>query len=77
MATSTPELLDFYKGDPVRHVIGRAEEKPARIHGRQKPKPRLTGRGILALIEFRKQELEPVVAEYKELLEAQKALKGI
>lgn len=77
MAVKTPELLDFYKGDPVRHVIGRLEEKPARRHGRQKPKPQLTARGILALIEFRRQALEPVVAEYKELQEAQKALKGI
>jgi hypothetical protein len=77
MAVSTPDLSDFYKGDPAKHVLGRSEEKPARIHGRQKPKPPRTGKVILADILYRMEELKPVVAEYKELLEAQKALKGI
>lgn len=77
MATQTPELSDFLKGDPAQIVLGRSEEKPARRHGRQKPKPPLTARGILELVKYRKDQLEPVVEEYKELLEAKKALKGI
>ena len=77
MAVSTPDLSDFYKGDPAKHVLGRDEEKPARIHRPQKPKPSRTGKTILADILYRIEELKPVVEEYKELREAKQALKGI
>lgn len=77
MATETPDLSDFFKGDPAKHVLGRTEEKPARIHRPQAPPPPRTGRVIHADILYRMEQLKPVVAEYKELQEAKKALKGI
>ena len=77
MAVSTPDLSDFFKGDPSQIVLGRAGEKPARLYGRQKPRPVLGQKSIRALILFRMGELEPAVAEYKRLQEAKKALKGI
>lgn len=65
---------DFIPGDPAVHVIGRADEKPARRHGRQKPKPVLGEKAIKGLIQARMSELETVVTEYKELERTDKIL---
>jgi hypothetical protein len=55
---------DFVPGDPASHVLGKPEEKPAKKHAPQKPKPIKTARGILADIEHRMQEIEPLLKEY-------------
>ena len=71
-ATTEP---DFLPGDPASHVIGKKEEKPAKVHAPQKPKPTKTARGMLADIELRLQELEPLVEEYKVLKDVRDILK--
>lgn len=58
---------DFIPGDPATHVLGKPKEKPAKRHAPQKPKPTKTARGILADIELRLQELEPLLKEYEVL----------
>ena len=68
---------DIIKGNPEHIVLGKPEEKPARVHGRQKRKPPRTERGILADIKLRKQILEPAVAEARQLEQAIKVLKNI
>lgn len=68
---------DFVPGDPANVVIGKKEEQPARVHAPQKPKPGPTARTIRADVKLRKQQLEPVVEEYKLLVQAHEALKGI
>jgi hypothetical protein len=68
---------DIIKGNPEHIVLGKPEERPARVHRRQKPKPPRTTKGILADIKLRKQMLEPVVAEARQLEQAIKVLKNI
>ena len=50
---------DFNPGDPFLYVGGKPEEKTAKKHGKQPPKPTKTARGIAADIEHRIQVLEP------------------
>ena len=68
---------DILKGNPEHIVLGKPDEKPARVHRQQKPKPPKTARGILADIRLRKQQLEFAVKEYPRLVEADKRLKKI
>lgn len=63
MATSLP---DFIPGDPAV-IIGGKVEKPARVHGKQPPKPSKTARGISADIKHRMQVIEPLIEEYEVL----------
>jgi hypothetical protein len=68
----------FMPGDPAKHVLGKPEEQAARVH---KPLPKkqvqATAKTILADIRLRRQELEPVVEEYRQIKRAYEALKGI
>jgi hypothetical protein len=66
--------VDYLPGDPASHVLGRPEEKPAKRHAPQPPKPNKTARGILADVELRIQELEPLLEEYKLLLDVRDIL---
>ena len=50
---------DYNPGDPALHIVGKPDEQPAKKHGKQKPKPTKTARGIAADIEHRIQVLEP------------------
>jgi hypothetical protein len=69
------EETDIYKGDPANHVLGRPEEQSARVHAPLPPvKRRLTTNSILADIRMRRQQLEPLVAEYERLEQASIAL---
>lgn len=68
---------DFAPGDPANIVLGRPDEKPARRHAPQKPKPIKGEKGILVDIRHRMSILEPLVKEHKKLTEANKVLKGI
>jgi hypothetical protein len=68
---------DYVPGDPARHVLGKREEQPARVHAPQPPKPGPTLRTIHADVQLRMQQLEPVLAEYDQLQRALKALEGI
>jgi 5,10-methenyltetrahydromethanopterin hydrogenase len=67
---------EVIKGDPATIVLGKPEEKPARIH-RERPKPHRTAIHILADIRLRMQELKPFVDEYPALEEADRVLRGI
>lgn len=73
--------MDFMAGDPAHHVIGRPEEKPARRHAPQKPKPRAEPlqfeERLLRDIRRRKADLAPLVQEVPELEQAEAILKGI
>ena len=60
--------MDFLGGDPANHVLGRPEEKPARRHAPQKPKPK--GRPplpfeerLLRDIRARKERIAPRLKE--------------
>jgi hypothetical protein len=66
--------IDYLPGDPANHVLGKPEEKPAKRHAKQKPKPTKTARGIAADIKLRMQEIEPLVKEYEILKEVDAAL---
>lgn len=68
--------VDFLPGDPVIHIVGKPEEKPAKKHAKQKPKPIKTARGMLADIELRLQELEPLMQEYEVLKGVRDILTG-
>lgn len=72
---------DFYRGDPASHVINAREEKPARVHAPQPPKPPAprtkTIRQVQREIAGRIDELSPVVAEFAKLEKAAEALKDI
>lgn len=68
---------DIVKGNPEHIVLGKPEEKPARVHAPQKRKPPRTTKGIIADIKLRKQILEPAVSEYSKLEAAIKVLKNI
>lgn len=72
---------DFFPGDPAKYVVGRKEEKPARRHGRQKPKPKaaplLFEERLLRDIRKRKEELKPVLDEVPQLMAALKALEDL
>lgn len=73
--------LDFMGGDPARHVIGKAEEKPARKHAPQKPKPKAQPlhfeARLLRDIQVRKEQIAPRLKEIAQLEAAEKALKEI
>jgi hypothetical protein len=68
---------EVLKGDPAGYIIGKPEEQPAKRHGEPLPKPARNANGILADVRYRMQELEPLVAEYKKLDHALKAIEGI
>lgn len=72
---------DIYRGDPADHVLGRSEEKAARVHAVQPPKPRHSRTKKITQIRRdivgRIDEISPAVAEYELLLEAAEALKEI
>lgn len=67
---------DFLPGDPARHVLGRPDEKPARRHGTQKPRP-VTARTILTDIKFRLHKLRDAKEEHDLLTAALEAIKDI
>jgi hypothetical protein len=69
---------DFKPGDPANHVLGKPDEKPAKVHGQQRPKPprRPTAVTIHRSIKRRMDELKPVVEEYRRLDAAYNALTG-
>lgn len=73
--------LDFMGGDPARHVIGKEEEKPARKHAPQKPKPKAQPlhfeARLLRDIRARKERIAPRLKEIAQLEKAEKALKEI
>jgi hypothetical protein len=73
--------VDFMAGDPAHHVIGKPEEKPARRHAPQKPKPKAQPlqfeERLLRDIRQRKEALAPLVQEVPELERAQEILKGL
>jgi hypothetical protein len=73
--------LDFMGGDPAHHVIGKAEEKPARVHAPQKPKPKAQPlqfeARLLRDIRVRKEQITPRLKEIEQLEAAEKALKEI
>lgn len=68
-------------GDPAHRVIGKPEEKPARRHGRQKPKPKTQPlhfeERLLRDIRARKERLATRIKEIAQLEEAERALKEI
>ncbi len=66
---------DFMPGDPVLRVVGKPDEQSARIHAPQAPKPNKTARGIRADIEYRMQEIEPLLKEYEVLKTLHEILK--
>lgn len=75
---ATIPLEDYVPGDPAGYVLGRAGEQPARVHRPLPPRrPTPTAKTILADIKLRRQLLEPVVAEYHLLRQADNALEGI
>jgi hypothetical protein len=73
--------VDFMAGDPAHHVIGKPEEKPARRHASQKPKPKAAPLQfedrLLRDIRRRKEALAPFVQELPRLERAQEILKGL
>lgn len=73
--------MDFMPGDPASHVIGKPEEKPARRHGRQKPKPKARPlqfeERLLRDIQERMARLAPILDEVPRLEQALENLKGI
>lgn len=76
------DSLDFFPGDPVNHVLGRSDEKPARRHGRPKPKPGASPplsfeERLLRDVRLRKAMLESAVKEVPQLEDALKRLKEI
>jgi hypothetical protein len=73
---------DFMGGDPAHHVIGKPEEKPARRHAPQKPKPPVKPPmqfedRLLRDIRKRMEEIAPVLKEIPRLEKAAQALKEI
>jgi hypothetical protein len=72
---------DFNGGDPANHVAGRPDEKPARRHGRQKPKPKAQPLQfedrLLRDIRQRLATIAPQIKEIPKLEEAEKVLAGI
>jgi hypothetical protein len=72
------EKDDYMPGDPALRIVGKPGEKPARKHRALPPKQRhISAKTILADIKLRRQNLEPLVEEYKLLLRADEALKDI
>jgi hypothetical protein len=67
---------DFVPGDPARIVLGKDEEKSARVHG-PRPERKPTLKTIHADVKVRMQELDGVVEEHDQLEAALKALEGI
>jgi hypothetical protein len=67
---------EVIRGDPATIVLGKPDEKPARIHGKR-PVPQRTAIHILADIRLRMQELKPFVDEYPALEEAERVLRGL
>lgn len=56
-----PSAVDYLPGDPAQHIFGKPEEKPARKHAPQPPKPSKTARSIGADIKLRIQEIDPII----------------
>ena len=69
--TNRPDIPgdDFVPGDPAKHVLGKPEEKPARVHAPQPPKPGPTANTIHADVKLRLAELQGVPEEYALLIE--------
>lgn len=71
--------MDFMAGDPAHHVIGKPEEKPARRHASQKPKPKAAPLQfedrLLRDIRRRKEDIAPLIQEIPKLEQAQEILK--
>lgn len=72
---------EFKGGDPAHHILGKQEEKPARRHGKQKPKPKTRPlqfeERLLRDIRARMERLAPRLKEVERLEKAEKALKEI
>lgn len=72
---------DFMGGDPAHHVLGKPDEKPARRHAPQKPKPKARPmqfeERLLSNIRKRMQQIAPVLEEVARLEKAEQALKEI
>lgn len=71
---------DFLRGDPAQHVLGRPEERPARVHAPQPPKPtirRVDQTTIQRDIQKRLRELGPLAEEAALLEQAIKALEDL
>jgi hypothetical protein len=69
---------DVVKGNPEHILLGKPEEKPARVHAplpKRQRKP--SEKSILADIKLRRQELESAAKEYMKLEAASKALENI
>lgn len=60
---------DYLPGDPVNYVVGKREEKAARVHRKLGPKPSLqpTEKSIKFLMRARMIDLEPAVEEARKL----------
>ena len=71
------DAAGYEPGDPAVAVLGREEERPARVHGPQRPKPPLGANGIRGTILARLEELKPLVEEYGRLEAADKALEAV
>lgn len=69
---------DFIPGDPASYVCGRPDERPARVHAPQKPKPPLSFQKKLLLdIRERKNEIKFATEEVPRLMEALKRLEEV
>lgn len=64
---------DFIRGNPEHVVLGRPDEKPAKKHSRQKPKP-ITLVTIRESIRARMEFLKPIRDEFEALERAIRAL---
>lgn len=59
---------DVHRGDPVNHIIGRAEEQSARKHAPLPPRPQIINEAVIRYnIELRMDQLRPALAEVKKL----------
>jgi hypothetical protein len=72
---------EFKGGDPAHHIVGKSDEKPARRHGRQKPKPKTQPlqfeERLLRDIRVRMERIAPRLKEIERLEKAEKALKEL
>jgi hypothetical protein len=70
---------EYMGGEVERHVIGKSEEQPARIHAELPPKPVVTKHAdqIQRDIQRRMAEIKPLLSEYDRLVRADKALSAI
>lgn len=73
---------DVVRGDPANAVLGRDDdEKPARVHGEQPPKPPATPltfvERLVRDIRLRMDELRPLIEEVPQLEAAEHALANV